>query len=490
MEETKLQEKRRSLHFASARHRPANSNQKDRIPPEPALSSTIEFMSYAQAMESLHALGAELAHAANIPRRKFNLEQMRILAAALGNPEQRFPSVLIAGTNGKGSTAAMLASIARTAGYRAGLYTSPHLSRVNERIQIDGAPISDEEFARLYFRVDETAARLVRETTLPQHPSFFEMLTAIAFLYFAERKIDLAVLEVGIGGRLDATNIVEPLVSIITDISLDHQEWLGDTIDAIAREKAGILRPDGTLVTLPQHPQANQALGEIATQLDVKGINAVEFMPATHASTEAAWHAAYPVTVLGETVEVTPPLAGSHQVRNTALAIAAAVELCNHHGYKFSARHIAEGIRNARWPGRLELFPGTATRAAVLLDVAHNPAGAWSLRSALSSYSGMGSRTLLFGCLRDKAFEEMAQILFPIFDRVVLTAVDSPRTVAVEDLLAVANKVGIAATAAHSPLTGLEEALRQTPLDGLLVCAGSVYLVGALRDPFIDGQGD
>jgi len=448
-------------------------------------STKIKSMSYAQAVESLHALGHELAHS---PRRKFNLEQMRVLAAALGHPERTFPSVLIAGTNGKGSTAAMLASILRAAGYRTGLYTSPHLSRVNERIQIDGVPIADEDFARLYFRVDGTAAQLVRDGALPHHPSFFETVTALAFLYFAEKKVELAVLEVGIGGRLDATNIVEPLVSVVTDIALDHQEWLGDTLDAITREKAGILRPSGTLVTLPQHPEANQALGEVATALDVRGVNAVAYMPAAHATDDSPWRAAYPVQVLGETVEIAPPLAGSHQQRNTALAIAAAVELCNHHGYKFSAQQIAEGIRTARWPGRLELFPATAERAAVLLDVAHNPAGVWSLRSALSSYPAAGARTLLFGCLRDKAFEEMAQILFPIFDRVVLTPVDSPRTVAVEDLAVVAHKVGVAATTARSATAAFEEALRQTPREGLLVCAGSVYLIGPLRDRLATGR--
>ncbi|MEO6828645.1 MAG: folylpolyglutamate synthase/dihydrofolate synthase family protein, partial [Acidobacteriaceae bacterium] len=407
---------------------------------------------------------------------------------------------------GKGSTAAMLACIAQAAGYRTGLYTSPHLNRVNERIQINGCPISDEDFARLYFRVDETAARLVEngrvqndqvpnpsqplakggmEATLPQHPSFFETITAVAFLYFAEQKVELAVLEVGIGGRLDATNIVEPLVSVITDISLDHMEWLGDTITAIAREKAGILRPHGALITLPQHPEANQAIGESATALGVKGINAVEYMPAahsdTHSAAEDAWHAAYIVPILGEPTEIAPPLPGSHQFRNTALAIAAACELRNSHGYKFKPEQIARGIRDTRWPGRLEQFPATASRCAVLLDVAHNPAGAWSLRSALSGLPATGPRTLLFGCLRDKAVEEMAQILFPIFDRVVITAVDSPRTAAADDLLAAAQKVGAAVTSASSPQAALQAALDQTPSDGLLVCAGSVYLVGAVR---------
>ncbi|MGA7708893.1 MAG: Mur ligase family protein, partial [Acidobacteriaceae bacterium] len=322
-------------------------------------------MSYAQAIESLYARGHELAQAASTAvtgtsPRKFDLAEMRTLTAALGSPELKFPSILIAGTNGKGSTAAMLANILRVAGYQAGLYTSPHLTRVNERIQINGATISDDDFARLYFRVDETGSRLLSEGKLPQHPSFFESVTAVAFLYFAEQSVDIAVLEVGMGGRLDATNIVEPLLSVITDISLDHTEWLGPTIDAIAREKAGILRPNGILVTLPQHPAANQALGEVAVDLNVRGVSAVEFMPPRRLAEEEAtefYAEPYSVTVAGTSIELRPALAGTHQHRNAALAVAAANELCNSNSYNIKPQQIAEGISTARWPGRLELFP-------------------------------------------------------------------------------------------------------------------------------------
>ncbi|MGB8479901.1 MAG: folylpolyglutamate synthase/dihydrofolate synthase family protein [Acidobacteriaceae bacterium] len=459
-------------------------------------------MSYAQAIESLYARGHELAGAhavgvADSPPRKFDLAEMRILTAALGSPELKFPSVLIAGTNGKGSTAAMLANILGVAGYRAGLYTSPHLTRVNERVQINGATLSDDDFARLYFRVDETGSRLLREGKLPQHPSFFESVTAVAFLYFAEQAIDIAVLEVGMGGRLDATNIVEPLLSVITDISLDHTEWLGATIDAIAREKAGILRPNGTLVTLPQHPVANQALGEVAVDLNVRGVSAVEYMPPRRSAEEEAtrfYAEPYSVTVAGTSVELRPALAGTHQHRNAALAVAAAIELCNSHSYNITPRQIAEGISTARWPGRLELFPRTDTRPAVLLDVAHNPAGAWTLRSALSTWPGLVTqiptqRTLLFGCLREKAVEEMAQILFPVFDRVILTLVNSPRTASLEELRAVARALGVEAEAAASPVVGMDLAQAKTAANGLIVCAGSVYLVGALRDSLLNPQG-
>ena len=192
-------------------------------------------MSYSAAVDGLFALAGELHSAPGGGRRKFDLAAMRVLMEALGSPQQRFRSVLIAGTNGKGSTASTLASILRTGGYRVGLYTSPHLIRVNERIRINGQDISDDDFASYYFRVDDCARKLVADGRLQWHPSFFETMTALAFLEFAEREVDIAVLEVGMGGRLDATNIVEPMVSVITDISLDHTEWLGGTIAEIAR---------------------------------------------------------------------------------------------------------------------------------------------------------------------------------------------------------------------------------------------------------------
>lgn len=431
-------------------------------------------MSYAAAIESLFALAGELHSTPGQPRRKFDLEHMRVLAGALDHPEKKFPSVLIAGTNGKGSTSATLASILKTAGHRVGLYTSPHLVRVNERVKISGTDISDDDFARLYFYVDDTARRLVDEGQLPHPPSFFEMMTALAFVAFAEAKIDIAVLEVGMGGRLDATNIVEPLISVITDISLDHTEWLGPTISAISREKAGILRPNGVMVTLPQHPEANQVLGEVATSLHVRGVNAAEYIPSR--STAGG---EYPLQVLGETIEVAPPLAGQHQQRNVALAIAAAADLCNYHGYKITGSDIAQGIRDTRWPGRMETFT-SKNGAKILLDVGHNPAGAWALRSVLAEREEQ-PRVLIFGCLRDKAVQEMAQVLFPLFDQVLLTPVDSPRSASISDLEAAAATTGAIYEVMPHARAALKRAQEIVPSQGLIVGTGSVYLVGKLR---------
>src|SRR5262250_2370899 len=224
----------------------------------------------------MFALGHELAQ--TLPH-KFDLAHMRVLLEALEHPEKKFPAVLIAGTNGKGSTAATLASILQASGYKTGLYTSPHLVRINERIRIQGIAINDDDFARIHDLVDRTAERLVTEAELPWHPSFFEMLTAIAFEYFARARIDIAVLEVGMGGRLDATNVVEPRLSVITDIALDHQKFLSDTITEIAREKADILRANVPAIALPQTPKANNVIGNAILTLNAKARSAVPYVP-------------------------------------------------------------------------------------------------------------------------------------------------------------------------------------------------------------------
>jgi dihydrofolate synthase/folylpolyglutamate synthase len=430
-------------------------------------------MSYAAAIDQLNTMTPELYAKAGQPRRKFSLDEVRILLAALGNPERRFPAVLIAGTNGKGSTAATLASILTEAGLRTGLYTSPHLERPNERIRVGRAEIADADFARIFFLVSDTAEQLVKERNLPQMPSFFEMLTALAFLYFAESKVEIAVLEVGMGGRLDATNVVEPLISVMTDISLDHMEWLGPTITAIAREKAGILREGGTMITLPQHPEANQVLGEVAIELDVRGVSAVPYLPASEVK------GPYAVEALGTTVKVDSPLKGAHQQRNVGLAIAAAVELVARHGFSVSAMAVEEGIRRTQWPGRLERM--AIADVEWVVDVAHNPAGAWALRAGLRSIlEERAPKVLIFSCLRDKPLAEMAQILFPLFERVIVTPIHAARAAAVEDLLAAAKATGIRATAAET-VQGALRLAQENAAGGVVVVSGSVYLVGEAR---------
>ena len=461
-------------------------------------------MTYAEALEHLYALGPELAPNASGVRRKFDLAHMRSLCASLGNPQDTIPSVLIAGTNGKGSTAATLASILNAAGYQTGLYTSPHLVRVNERIQLanDGVltPIADKDFAVFYARVDQAARTLVETGELPWPPSFFERLTAIAFLYFSGRA-EVMVLEVGLGGRLDATNVVQPMISIITDIALDHQEYLGTTIAEIAREKCGILRPRGTLITLAQHPEANQAIGEVAVALETRGIDAAEYLPPAQRNnappSSSLVRNCYELQVSDDAdpgvLQVNSPLAGAHQQRNLALAIAASVELRNKHGYKLQNHVIQAGIHATRWPGRLEwLTPD------LLVDVAHNPAGAWTLRAALATLPETQPRTLIFSCLRDKSLTEMSRILFPLFDssadsdplrrrdHIVLAPIANPRAASVEDLLTAAHALGVPAHAAPHLAGALAQARAITPAGGVIIATGSVYLVGEIRELALD----
>ncbi|MGD0787487.1 MAG: folylpolyglutamate synthase/dihydrofolate synthase family protein [Terracidiphilus sp.] len=439
-------------------------------------------MSYAAAIDQLNAMAPELYAGSGQARRKFSLDEVRILLAALGNPHQRFPSVLIAGTNGKGSTASTLASILTASGIRTGLYTSPHLVRANERIRVDRAEISDDAFAGLFFRVHGAAQQLVVDGRLAQMPSYFEILTAQALLFFAETSMEMAVLEVGMGGRLDATNVVDPLLSVITDISIDHTEWLGSTIAAIAREKAGILRPQGTLITLPQHPEANQVLGEVAAELGVRWVNAAPYMP----TADAVAAGPYCVSAMGATIRVDSPLTGAHQQRNLALAIAAAVEL-GARGLPVNPVAIAEGIRKTHWPGRLERMARDGVEW--ILDVAHNPAGIWALRVSLMAAVGDAEaehrpRTLIFSCLRDKPIAEMAQILFPLFDRVILAPIHTARAAGMDALLAAAEAAGVRATSAESVGQAMQLALeqaRQTAPPGVIVVSGSVYLVGEAR---------
>jgi len=442
-------------------------------------------MTYDSSVQQLYALGHELA---STPSHKFDLAYVRELLTGLGNPERRFPSVLIAGTNGKGSTAATLASILHAAGFKTGLYSSPHLVTINERIRVNDEAISDVEFEEIHTRVELMAQDLMRRKKLPWHPSFFEMLTAMAFEYFASVAVDIAVLEVGMGGRLDATNVVDPLVSVIADVALDHQKYLGNTIGEIAREKAGIIRENGTVVTLPQHPEANDAIGNAILEKNARGVSATKYVPPVSPGafdylagrvTPALGRNRYPLTVMGEEIVVDSPLLGRHQYRNVALAIATAEELAPF-GFKVTPQQMERGIRETRWPGRFQVVaPSAATgNREVVLDVAHNPAGAWALRSALSENFANRPVTLLFGAMRDKAIEEMTQILFPVAEQVVVAQVNNPRAATTEELVEAGTRTGAQLHAEQSVADAVAKAIELTGPQGLMVVTGSIFLVG------------
>ena len=442
-------------------------------------------MSYETAVARMFALGHELAQT---PSHKFDLEHMRVLLQEMDHPERRFHCVLIAGTNGKGSTAATLASILRSSGLKTGLYTSPHLVRMNERIRVNGEEISDDDFAALQGEVDRIAERLVERAELPWHPSFFEMMTAIAFEHFAREKVDLAVLEVGMGGRLDATNVVDARVSVITDISLDHQKFLGNTVGEIAREKVGIIRSGGAVVTLPQQPEANDVIGNTILELGARAVNAVPYVPpVSPASTQylvpstngdAGYVYRYPLQVMGQQILVETPLLGRHQLRNRALAIAAAVEL-NQQGFSgITAESIQRGIRETRWPGRFQVIAARPGWPEVVIDVAHNPAGAWALRSALSERYEDRPLIFVFGAMRDKAISEMAEILFPLAERVIATRPENPRAASPEEIQHAGARTGTEIEAVEDVRSAVERARVLASEAAVMVISGSIYLVG------------
>lgn len=443
-------------------------------------------LSYPEAVERLLELGHELHQ---MPSHKFDLAHMRVLTEALGHPEHAIPSVLVAGTNGKGSTAAALASIVHAAGYNAGLYTSPHLIHINERIRINGEPVGDDLFAATYAHVHEVSERLVKEGKLPWHPSFFETVTAIAFECFMRLKVDLAVLEVGMGGRLDATNIAEPLISIITDIDLDHQKFLGDTIAAIAAEKAGILRRGKPAITLPQHPQANDVLGTKMIEVEAVAVNAARNMPPVSPGSQALFDTSEPgrtrymLSVMGEEILVDSPLVGRHQLRNLALAITAAEELTKL-GFAIAPAQVAEGISRTHWPGRFQYVSGEGNRPEMILDVAHNPAGAWALRGALSERFRDRPLYIVFGAMRDKAIDEIAGILFPTAEVVIATHTEhNPRSATTAEIRAAGERTG--AEILEVPVVkdaigkAIETASEHKRMGApVIVVTGSIYIVG------------
>jgi dihydrofolate synthase / folylpolyglutamate synthase len=472
-------------------------------------------VTYQSAVARMYALGQELAH---MPSNKFELAHMRVLLKALENPEKKFPSVLIAGTNGKGSTAATLASILQASGLRTGLYTSPHLVRINERIRINGEEIPDAKFALLHDLVDRTAERLIEDGELPWHPSFFEMLTAMAFEHFATNPVEMAVLEVGMGGRLDATNVVEPRLSVITDIALDHQKFLGDTIAEITHEKVGIIRRGGVVVTLPQMPAANNVIGNAVLESDARAISAAPYVPPVSPKSPSYFQtkrksnsddrpttlevetgalapsveqsstgfdvnrplrptpplSRYLLPVLGKEILVETPLIGRHQLRNVALAIAAAGEL-HRQGFPVSAASIERGIRQTHWPGRFQIIAGSPE---IVLDVAHNPAGAWALRATSSACYEDRRLIFVFGAMRDKAIGEMAEILFPLADRVIASSADNPRSATPEEIRRAASRTQSEIELRPVVSEALNRARELAGSDGVIVVTGSIYLVG------------
>lgn len=400
---------------------------------------------------------------------RLGLETTRRLLTSLGEPQKNLRVVLVAGTNGKGSTAVLLASMASMAGYKTGLYTSPHLESVEERIRVDGRAVGSQHLA-------ETLATVVAvsEEALGYPPTYFEALTSAAFQIFAAESVDLAVLEVGLGGRLDATNGAEPVLSLITEIGLEHQNYLGDSLHSIAREKAGILRSGRPAIAWVQRPEARRAIQEVAHEVRADLAWGPGLATIDHAG-DRGWS--------GQRVEMrTPrshyqldlPLSGTHQRGNLALAVLAAETLVDLGLDRLRTEAIVNGVASTRWPGRQEWLelPGVSP---VLLDVAHNPDGAVTLRRSLEQEQGR--YVLLFGALADKQVQD---VLPPLAERaaaVILTRPESERAIAPEVLAPLVRKDRV--TIVEDRAAALAAALERAP-DFVLV-TGSIYLVGSVR---------
>lgn len=438
-------------------------------------------MTYDQAVAYLLTLGRELASPQQARAAKFDLENIRAVCQRLGKPERAFRSVHIAGTNGKGSTAAMLASILRAAGLRAGLYTSPHLLRINERIRLDGADIDDADFAETFDRVHAVIEELLATGALAAHPTFFECVTAMAFDFFARKNVDLAVIEVGMGGRLDSTNVIVPEVAIITQIDFDHENFLGHSIEEIALEKAGIIKPGAWVVSATGHPAAQEVIRRRAAEQNAR---LVEVDAAGRASNLRAEDGCYRFTATTDlpgsatrVIEIRLPLAGRFQVRNALTAIVAA-RLLAERGFPVDDASIRGGLATVRWAGRLERLQ---ERPAVYLDGTHNPAGSRELVAFWDQQFAGRRIHLVYGAMRDKAVDEVAGLLFPRAATVILTQSRQPRALSAEALAAMTRHLAGSVEVIPEPGAALERALESAAPEDVVFVTGSLYLVGDLR---------
>jgi dihydrofolate synthase/folylpolyglutamate synthase len=437
-------------------------------------------MDYNQATRYLISLGNEVraATADGVQAAKFGLENISVLLEELGRPQDAFPSVLIAGTNGKGSVAAMLEAVLRRAGLRTGLYSSPHLVEINERIRLGGEPIPPADFAAVFTALRAKIERLLANGRLRFHPTYFECLTAMAMEYFREQRCEFAVLEVGMGGRLDATNTATPRLSIITQIDFDHERFLGTTIPAIAAEKAGIIKPGGMVVSTASHPQAAAAIRRKAGEENAR---LVEVWKEYAAEDREAHQGLYRFVARhgdGLSLPVKLSLRGIHQVENALAVIAASRELSRLGFPVVTERSIQEGLATAEWPGRLELV---REAPQVFLDGAHNPAGARALARFWEEEFPSRRIILVYGAMRDKAVPEIAETLFPKAAAVVLTQPEQSRAVAPETIRDVSQHLNRRILIEPSPAKALERALALAHADDVVFATGSLFLVGDLK---------
>lgn len=427
-------------------------------------------MDFIESTDYLLSLGNE------VETMKLGLDNIRTLLAELGNPQTKYKKIQVAGTNGKGSVCAFLDSICREADIRTGLYTSPHLISITERVKIDGNDISETEFARLGTIVREASEKLVRQGKLERVPTYFEQVTALGLLAFAEANVELAILETGLGGRYDAVTAANADIAVITRVDLDHQEYLGETIEEIAAEKAAIIHEKSKAILTHQARNVEQVLTGRCKEVGVDPV---------WASTDIR---------IKDEPNLAPTLAGSiktetafydwlefwnmrgrHQFENAATAIAIA-EVLAENGFKITRDNIVYGLDGAQHPGRLEFI------GRYLLDGAHNPAGARALRGFLDEFSYQPA-TIVFGAMKYKDVTEILEALLPKAARIIFTQPSNTRSAKAADLLGVvADKLnGIPAFITSSVEEAIELAQRETPGGDMILVTGSLYLVGEVR---------
>ncbi len=435
-------------------------------------------MNYEASVRYLLSLGRELAAPTQAAAAKFDLENINVLAERLGHPERAYPSVHIAGTNGKGSTAAFLESILRHAGFRTGLNTSPHLEKINERIRINGEEVTDEAFADTFTRLQLLIEELLAAGKLRAHPTYFECVTAMAFESFARERVEFGIFEVGLGGRLDATNILSPAVTIITRIDFDHENFLGHSLNEIASEKAGILKPGVPLVLAEQRPAAREVILARAKELVCPVIEPVQFFRVDQESLRNGFTRARVIeTDSGKIFEIAPSLPGRFQLQNALNAVAAA-RLLQNRGYQIPDNATRQGIANTVWPGRLEKLQSSPD---IYFDGAHNPGAARELSYFLKQNFSERKIFLIYAALRDKAVDEFAGLLFPHAAEVIFTAPRTTRAVSATQLAEIAGHHAAHFSVIPDAERAFEHALAQSAPEDAIFITGSLYLVGQLR---------
>ena len=446
----------------------------------------VDFPNYSAATRWLYDhIDLERARPNRVDPKVFKLERMRSIMEALGNPEQSLRCVHVAGTNGKGSVTAMLSSALQHCGCAVGVYTSPHLVDLRERIQINGEMITHAHFTDALTQVAKVTEKLPAEYG---SPTFFELVTATAFVYLAEQAVDIAIIETGLGGRLDSTNIITPLVSAITGIGLDHTQYLGDTVEAIAKEKAGIMKPGVPSLTIPQDDEIVEAMRAVATEIgspfEVLGAE-IEFSYRFEASPQLGPHTRVGLSTDRSVFEHVPvPLPGEHQAKNCGLVLAI-VDRLTECGYALPAAKVIQGLEKTEAPGRMEVL---ATQPRVLLDGAHNPMAVRSLIRSIGAHVPYDSMVMIFGCAADKDVDEMLRQLALGGDKIIFTkARGNPRACEPADL---ASRFAEISPKMFQTADSLKDAIsiasRAASRDDLICVTGSFYLVGEAKKLLAD----